>query len=286
MKDKDVTWMIVDGNYMAYRAFFASKERASLANGIVFGFLSDVLSIQRQLFATNIVFCFDEGKSKRKEVYSGYKAERLSRKDPHERKMFDNLKKQIRDIQYEYLPLLGFKNIFSQDGYEADDIIASVCQNTRKAMYLSTIVSSDRDFYQLLVDNEVEILHPSTNETVTASSFWDKHLLHPKDWVAVKCLAGCKSDSVPGIPQVGETTACHYLSGRLSPSRNIYKTLERVEKEMIEKNEKLVRLPFPGVRSFRLTGDKITVQQWRKGVKELGMESLMKRQPLSVKEKI
>ena len=120
------------------------------ATGVVYGFLKDIITLKKRFETNYIVFCWDYGKGIRKLISSDYKSNR--HKDKEDDDFEISFKKQVTLLRTEYLKQIGFRNIFYQDGYESDDIIASVCRNLPDGDK-GIIVSADHDLYQLLTAN-------------------------------------------------------------------------------------------------------------------------------------
>lgn len=118
------------------------------------------------------------------------------------------------------------------------------------------------DFYQLL-SKRVMIWHPVKREAVTRKSFKRKYGIHPKQWATVKAIAGCSGDFVKGIEQVGETTALRYVRGELMESSKAFKSIESREgQKIINRNLRLVSLPFEGIASFKPRDDRLVRSSW------------------------
>src|SRR6185436_3339106 len=134
----------------------------------------------------------------------------------------------------------------AQDGYEADDLNASICHAHPKRR--KVIVSADSDLYQLLQDNwprkgSTRVYHPITQITLDAGGFEIRYGINPQQWARLKAIAGCSSDEIPGVPGVGEKTAAKFLQGNGGP-RSVGIAFEA---KLINRNLQLTTLPFPGV---------------------------------------
>jgi len=108
------------------------------------------------------------------------------------------------------------------------------------------IASSDDDLLQLL-SPYTSIYNLGRKERYTEQKFIQDYGIQPQEWVEVKKIAGCSGDNVPGVPGVGEKTAIRYLRGELNPDTKAYQKIEQGRK-IIERNEDLVSLPFPGTK--------------------------------------
>lgn len=257
-------WLICDVSYMAWRSAWAMKD---LDLGITFGILRDVFV--RRSHYTGFVFAFDFPPYLRASVYPGYKDRDPD--PPEKAAMKKVLYKEIRRLREEILPELGYRNVFSQAGYEADDVIAGVVKGM-PSEDRAVIVSSDQDLWQLLTPN-VEIRAGLNGQSVTFDSFRAEWGIEPSDWSRVKALAGCDGDGVVGIKGIGEKTAAKYVKGLLKQESVAFKLISDNE-GMEAKNLPLVKLPWPGLRDFSPREDKATVARWEQVCKGLGMNSL------------
>ena len=142
---------LIDGNSLAYRAFFALPESIATSTGVptnaIFGFASMLVKILTDYGPKATVVVWDAGSSGRKEVYSEYKAQRSSRPDL--------LKEQWPHLE-PLVDAFGYRNL-KVDGYEADDVIASIAERAKTAdpPVEVMVVTGDRDAYQL-VDDRVQ----------------------------------------------------------------------------------------------------------------------------------
>lgn len=242
--------------------------------GVVYGFLSKLLSFQNEHRPSHIVFAWDSSKSKRKKVYPEYKIKRKTvEKTPEEIELNELAYPQFKLLRKEILPFLGFKNNFISPGLEADDIIASITQNTNTPC---AIVSRDKDLYQLLSPT-CSMLDPQTNKILTDASFTKQWGIPPTLWGDVKSLAGCPTDSVEGIERVGEPTAVKYLLGEMKESSVIYKRIQ-ASGDIIKRNEKLVVLPFEGTKKYKVRkGTGINFVNFIYMCEKYGLNSFMKK---------
>ena len=263
--------LILDTPYLCYRAFHSTGglSRGTEATGVVYGVLRDIVKLCAEFRTKNIAFCFDSKHSLRKEVYKEYKANRY--KDTKMTVVHSEIGKQIRKLRKHYLPALGFKNVFLQRGYEADDIIASIVQKNTKKLW--TIISADADLYQLLTKN-VQMYQPG-KWTMGQAVFEQEYGIDPKEWVKVKAIAGCSSDNVKGAKGVGEKRALSYLLGELGHETKAYDTInEFVLAGEYHRNLRLVALPYEGTKQVKLQRDNVTKKKWRKLVRHLGIRTV------------
>jgi DNA polymerase I len=201
---------LIDGNSLAYRAFFALPESIATSTGVptnaIFGFASMLVKILTDYGPKATVVVWDAGSSGRKEVYSEYKAQRSSRPDL--------LKEQWPHLE-PLVDAFGYRNI-RVDGYEADDVIASIAEvaKTQDPPIEVMVVTGDRDAYQL-VDEQVSIMTTSRGITDTRvydrEGVIDRYGIPPElvpDFIGLK---GDTSDNIPGVPGIGDKTAADLL---------------------------------------------------------------------------
>ena len=197
-----------------------------------------------------------------------------------EKEFREDLHKQLTKLRQIELLKIGFRNVFWQQGFEADDLIASVCKDKKQDFI---VVSSDQDMFQLL-SKHVEIYNPMSKKFITKSSFTDKYGVKPKEWATVKAIAGCSSDGVPGVSGVGEKTAIKFMNGDLKQTTKAFVSIAN-STDLIERNLKLVKLPLPETLSFKLYNDKVTGSRWDVGMSRMEMNSLMKKYPIHLNRK-
>jgi DNA polymerase I len=201
---------LIDGNSLAYRAFFALPESIATSTGVptnaIFGFASMLVKILTDYGPKATVVVWDRGHSGRKEVYSEYKAQRSSRPDL--------LKEQWPHLE-PLVEAFGYRNL-GVEGYEADDVIATIARLARAAdpPVPVMVVTGDRDAYQL-VDDGVRIMTTSRGITDTRvydrEGVIDRYGIPPElvpDFIGLK---GDTSDNIPGVPGIGDKTAAELL---------------------------------------------------------------------------
>jgi DNA polymerase-1 len=191
-------------------------------------------------------------------MFPDYKKARKREKTEEEQTLDHMAYAQFATIRKEILPELGFHNNFKEEGYEADDIIAKIVQERCGPDEEIVIVSTDEDLYQLLYDN-VSIYSIRKKRSYTSVNLWKDYRVTPKDWVDVKAIGGCSSDGIPGVSGVAEKTACKYIQRLLPVSTKAHREI-RKNKELIERNRKLVELPLPGTPSFLIVEDSLKIR--------------------------
>ena len=212
--DNEIT-LIVDGRFLAYRTMYSQKGKLSYQGrdtGMIFGFFKSLQSIANRFEVTNTVIMWDITPSKfgvRRKEYEGYKVRELKKqptgKELAERKQFE--------LDYSDLIILGEKLGFAAyalDKYEADDSIALFCKQFGGKKIIST---RDEDMYQL-IDEDTFVHDPSNNKKKDLKWFMKKYGINPEQWIDYKAIAGCKSDTVPGVPGMGHQRTIEHLQGK------------------------------------------------------------------------
>lgn len=244
--------LIVDCSALCYSAYFSMPKLSSrnAETNIIYGFFLQLQTVCRFLRVGHIVFCWDSRKSYRKCVFSGYKSNR-EQKSPELLSAFS----QFDSLRREILPRLNFVNSFQRNGFEADDLIASVCRFPGpKEGQKYFILSGDQDLYQLLTHSVSMIKNKKNNryEIYSKQDFMEEYKIDPLLWAGVKCMAGCTSDTVPGIPGIGIKRAIEYIHDFRDYSRP-HKKIDTPEgRAIMERNKPLVVLPYVGTPQFML----------------------------------
>jgi len=202
--------MLLDGNSLAYRAFYALpaenfKTRNGLTTNAVYGFTAMLINLMRDESPTHIAAAFDVSRQTfRSERFPEYKATRSATPD--------EFRGQI-DITKEVLTALGITALV-EPGFEADDIIATLATQADTAGYRVLVVTGDRDALQL-VNADITVLYPikgvSTLTRYTPDAVVEKYGLTPEQYPDFAALRGDPSDNLPGIPGVGEKTAAKWI---------------------------------------------------------------------------
>lgn len=204
------TLLLLDGNSLAYRAFYALpaekfKTRSGLSTNAVYGFTAMLINLLRDEAPTHVAAAFDVSRQTfRADRFPEYKATRSATPD--------EFRGQI-DITKEVLAALGITTL-SEPGYEADDLIATLATQADRQGYRVLVVTGDRDALQLVNDN-VTVLYPrkgvSDLTRFTPEAVVDKYGLTPAQYPDFAALRGDPSDNLPGIPGVGEKTAAKWI---------------------------------------------------------------------------
>ena len=207
-KQKPGELFLIDGNSLAYRAFFALPESIATHDGrptnAIYGLASMFAKMLIDHDPSAVVVCWDAGWSGRELTYEPYKSQRKPRPD------------LLREQWPHLMPLaeaFGFTNI-KVDGYEADDVIASLTKRAREQDLAVMVVSGDRDVYQLVEDG-VRVM--TTSRGVTDTKIYDRdgvverYGVPPELVTDLIGLKGDTSDNIPGVPGIGDKTAAQLL---------------------------------------------------------------------------
>jgi len=254
----DKLCLVIDAKYLAHRCKYSpgysELSYKDKKTGMYFGFFSTIYSLVSKFNPDNIVFMWDTGKTKdsrRREQFSGYKNKKFTSKSDEEIAMSVEFEEEYLGLMSECASI-GFAN-FNLDRYEADDLIALYCAQCHTKV---VIITRDEDMYQLL-NNCVSIFSPDDKLLKTNKWFLNKYGIPPSDWVKVKQIGGCKSDTVPGVPGIGEKTALQYILGETSEG-----TKNKIENDsMLDVYYSLVKLPHKDLTSMILK-KKTTVVNW------------------------
>ncbi|KGN38808.1 DNA polymerase I [Knoellia subterranea] len=202
--------LLLDGHSLAYRAFFAlpvenfSTSTGQHTNG-VYGFTSMLINVLRDENPTHVAVAFDVSRQTfRSEEYAEYKATRSS--TPSE---FQGQVALVREV----LDALRIKHV-QLDGFEADDVIATLTTMAEAEGMEVVICTGDRDAFQLVTD-KVSLIYPVRG----VSDVWrmdpqaveEKYLVPPERYSDLAALVGETSDNLPGVPGVGPKTAAKWL---------------------------------------------------------------------------
>ena len=204
--------MVVDGHSLAYRAFFALPvenftTKDNQHTNAIYGFLSMLVNLIKAEQPTHMAIAFDTSRhSFRTDEYPEYKATRSE--TPQE------FRGQIPLLQ-DCLAAMSIP-VLTKDGFEADDILATLSTQGAEQGFDVLVVSGDRDTIQLVTD-DVTLLYPSV-QGVSQLKRYDPTTVHerygvrPEQYPDIAALVGETSDNLPGVPKVGEKTAVKWLT--------------------------------------------------------------------------
>ena len=202
--------LLIDGHSMAYRAFFAlPAENFTTAQGqhtnAIYGFATMLISLIKEEKPTHIAVAFDVSrKTFRTDIFPEYKANRSSTPDEFRSQM---------SYLHELVSAFGIQQ-FEIEGYEADDIIATITKRAEKEKCEILICTGDRDSFQL-VNERTTILYPkrgvSEMARMTPEAVITKYGMSAEQYPDFAALRGDPSDNLPSVPGVGEKTAAKWI---------------------------------------------------------------------------
>ena len=226
MKDK---FLIVDGNSLAYRAYYAMPFLTSpegTNTGAVFGFFNMLLKAIEDNTPNYIAVAFDFSKHTfRTEIFKDYKGTRQET-PPELREQFPIIKELLKKLKIA---------VFEMENIEADDIIGTLAKSSKTTKNL--ILSGDRDLLQL-IDTNTEVLltkHGTTStKSMTLESLKEEMHITPSQVVDLKALMGDNSDNIPGVKGVGPKTAQDLIEA-YGTLENVYKHIDELKGSLKEK---------------------------------------------------
>ena len=203
---------LIDGPSLVYRAFFALPESIATSRGVptnaIFGFASMLVKIVTDYGVAPTLVAWDAGSSGRTDLYADYKAKRRSRPD---------LLKQQWPAMEPLVEAFGYRNI-TVEGFEADDVIASLAERALRAdpPVPVMIVTGDRDVFQLIdPDGVIQVM--ATSRGITDTKIYDRQAVIDRYGIEPELipdfygLKGDTSDNIPGIPGIGDKTASELI---------------------------------------------------------------------------
>ena len=284
--------LLIDGHSMAYRAFYALpvdnfKTTTGQPTNAIYGFASMLINLIKEEQPTHLAVAFDVSrKTFRTEKFPEYKANRSSTPDEFRSQM---------SFLNEMIDCFGIKH-FELEGYEADDIIASLAKKAAKEKFQVLICTGDRDSFQL-VNADVTVLYPKKGVTemlrMTPDTVYEKYGLTPTQYPDFAALRGDPSDNLPSIPGVGEKTATKWISdygslekllanadeipGKVGQSLRENLNTVRLNRELthllddLDLNAEIVDLHWTGFDSIRMGSffDKMEIRALKERLKSL-----------------
>lgn len=215
---------LIDGSGYIFRAYYAlpplSRKSDGLPTGAVSGFcsmlfklLEEVRSDESNHKPTHFAVIFDSArKNFRNDIYNEYKANRTEAPEDLV-PQFEYIRKSVKAFN---LPSIELPN------YEADDLIATYAKQIINTGAKVTVISSDKDFMQLVSDN-IRLYDPMKSKVLGEKEVIEKFGVKPHQVIDVQSLAGDSSDNIPGVPGIGIKTASELI--------NKYKTLDTLLKK-------------------------------------------------------
>lgn len=218
---------LIDATAFCYRAFYALSSLATSSGqptNAVYGFLNILNKILKEKNPDYLAICFDVSRETfRTKKYAEYKIQRPP--------MPDGLSSQIPIIK-ELIRAYGL-SIFEKEGFEADDIIATIVKKAKDEDIDVTIVSSDKDILQLVGGN-TEVFSPYKDEGIiyNKEKVIERFGVEPEKIPDIMALMGDSVDNIPGVSGIGEKTASELIS-KFGSVDELLKEPEKIKKEKI-----------------------------------------------------
>jgi DNA polymerase-1 len=254
MTDQPPRIFLIDGSAYIFRAFFAIpptlKNAAGLPTNAIFGFTNILLKFLKQYQPEYVAVALDAGRETfRNQMFAGYKGNRpeapadLIPQFPYFRKVLDALN----------LPLLELA------GYEADDIIATLCDRMSIQGAELVVVSSDKDLMQL-VTNGIKLLDSAKDRWIGAAEVKEKFGVAPQQVIEVMGLMGDPVDNIPGVKGIGEKTAIALIQ-QFHNLENLFAHLDEMEQMKIRGAARVRKIIEEGKDAAFLSRDLATVKR-------------------------
>ncbi len=229
--------ILIDGYGFVFRAYHSLPEMIrhdKTPIGAVYGFLKMMLNILENMKMSHCVVVLDSGgKTFRNDIYQEYKANRPP--------CPENLIPQFEIIR-EAISSLNLATLQKQ-GFEADDIIATIARNAEKEGFEVVIVSSDKDLMQLINEN-ILMFDPIKAKIIGKNEVIEKFGVEPRQIIDFLSLLGDASDNIPGVKGIGNKTACELLK----EFDNLENLLENYQNIKSDRKRELIKSGFESAR--------------------------------------
>lgn len=229
------TVTVIDTFGFFFRSFFALPQHLSTKDGfptgLLTGFTNFIATLQKEHDSDYLIFAIDtKGNTFRNEIDPNYKANRTA--PPPELTM------QL-PIAIEWIEKMGYKTL-GMDGYEADDMIATVVHLAKEKGYKVRVVSHDKDLYQLIDDDRVVLVDAIKRKSVNEAACFEKYGIKPCQFIDYQSILGDSADNVPGVKGIGKVGAEKLLQ-EFGSLDNIYANIDSIkgatQKKLIESKE-------------------------------------------------
>ena len=229
------TLTIIDTFGFFFRSYFALpplKNSDGFPTGLLTGFINLIDGLRRDHNTDYIVFALDsKGDTFRNKIYPEYKANRDA---PPE-----DLVKQL-PIAIDWIREMGFAHL-AKEGFEADDIIATLAKYGKEQGLNVRIVSHDKDLYQMIEDGKVVMYDSVKRKEITEEDCFKKFGVYPKDFINFQAIIGDSSDNIPGVKGIGKVGASKLIN-RYFTLEAIYDDIENcgtanIQKKLLESKE-------------------------------------------------
>jgi DNA polymerase-1 len=216
------TVTIIDTFGFFFRSYYALpplKSKDGFPTGLLTGFMNFINTLGKDFQTDFMLFAIDSsGGSFRKDIYSEYKANRSEAPE--------DLKQQL-PVAIKWIEKMGFKSLAKQ-GFEADDIIASIATICEQKGYTVRVVSHDKDLYQLINKN-IFLFDPVKRLDITEKSCELKYGVTPEQFTDYQSIVGDSSDNIPGIKGMGAKSASLLLK-QFNTLDGIYQNIDFISK--------------------------------------------------------
>jgi len=229
------TLTVIDTFGFFFRSYFALpplRNSDGFPTGLLTGFINLVDGLKRDHNSDYIVFALDsKGNNFRHQLYPAYKANRDEAPE--------DLKKQL-PIAIDWIREMGFASL-EKEGFEADDVIATLAKYGKEQGLNVRIVSHDKDLYQMIEDGKVVMYDSVKRKEITSEDCFKKFGVYPQDFINFQAILGDSSDNIPGVKGIGKVGASKLIN-QFKTLENIYDNLEqagtpRVQKLLLEGRE-------------------------------------------------
>ena len=244
--------VLIDGNSIAYRAFYALPEDLATKSGqvtnAVFGFTRMLIRLLKDIEPDGIAVAWDVSrKTFRTDAYPEYKAQR-EKAPEHFRSQLGLIDEVLQALQV---------NQIRREGFEADDLIASIAKKAVGDDWEVLIVTGDRDAFQL-VGGPIEVMYTmrGISDTVIADAAYveNRYGIRPDQYVEYAAMRGDNSDNLPGVPGVGEKTAAK-LIGNYGSLESVYEAITDQTPKLMENLAAAREQVFLNRRLMKLVDD-------------------------------
>lgn len=272
--------LLIDGNSMANRAFYATMGRmmktpTGISTNAVYGFFQIMFKTIEEEKPDKIIVAFDISSSeKRTKIFNEYKAGR--HKAPEDLTIqFPIIKELLKTMN---IPIV------QKDGIEADDILGAIAKKEGKKGNKIIILTGDRDYFQL-VDINVNIRYPKTIMVKTEYIIYDNYKINeeygltPEKLIEVKALMGDASDNIPGVKGIGEKTALKLIiqfgslekiyeyiensNGKEIAKATLNKLIQDKEMAYVSRNLGRIDIEYDYEKDLGINIDSIKYTDWR-----------------------
>jgi len=215
------TVTVIDTFGFFFRAFYALPQHLSnkdgFPTGLLTGFTNFISTLQKDHDSDYIIFAIDtKGNTFRNDIDPNYKANRES--PPEELTM------QL-PVAIEWIDKMGYKTL-GLKGFEADDMIATVCKLAKDAGHNVRVVSHDKDLYQLIEDGKVIVVDAIKRKSMDEEACYEKYGVTPAQFTDYQSILGDSADNVPGVYGIGKVGAEKLLKE--------YGTLDKIYNSLAE----------------------------------------------------